>query len=120
MAHKMGGGKTPGGKAYDAEFSAFQQKGLISPIYKKPPEPGDVDFEALQGGNISTFTTDKGQLKKYVTKGGSTSYSLTKDEGTTTLSEKVAEDLISQSQKKKKMKTEAQRIAAAEEAKGSA
>ena len=35
MAHKMNGGKPHGGKSYDSGFSAFQQKGLISPAHQE-------------------------------------------------------------------------------------
>ncbi len=43
MAYEMNGGKPHGGRAYDSSFSAFQKKGLISPLAKrekkkKPPK----------------------------------------------------------------------------------
>tara|TARA_R100001594_G_C3896753_1_gene229826 strand:- start:21 stop:467 length:447 start_codon:yes stop_codon:yes gene_type:complete len=68
MAHKMNGGKPHGGRAYDSNFSAFQKKGLISPVHKNGGEektktykmPENLpEFEVTTSSDKPTTTTSK-------------------------------------------------------------
>ena len=68
MAHKMNGGKPHGGRAYDSNFSAFQKKGLISPVHKNGDKKKEViggpsaQYVTQRGGDV--VESDKGQMQK--------------------------------------------------------
>lgn len=67
--YEMGAGKAPGKKAYDEDFSKFQQKGLISPLHQEIAEekPKDPDI-TITGKGVETTETG---LKAKSSYGGS-------------------------------------------------
>ena len=95
MAHKMNGGKPHGGRAYDSNFSAFQKKGLISPMQKN--------------GEDETLTEHphKGGVLVKHSGGGKTVHMFKKDGEVTTLDSKEYAKQLKSAQTTQEMKTAA-------------
>jgi len=95
MAHQMSGGKTPGSKAYDKGYSAFQKKGLISPLHQTTLKAALV--EDAQTDYVKTeFPVGGGTLHK--TEGdGKTAYRYEQGGQSSSKSSGEAEELIKQS-----------------------
>jgi hypothetical protein len=64
----MNGGKPHGGRAYDSNFSAFQKKGLISPLQKNGDKKKDLPaapsptYVTQRSGDV--VESDKGRMQK--------------------------------------------------------
>ena len=104
----MNGGKAHGGRAYDSGYSAFQKKGLISPMQQKkdlPKEPQETWTKTgstkHKGGDVSTYTSSTGQTRHTYLKGGQGS----------DISEKEAKGAYTASQQKQEAKDSAKEAA---------